>query len=75
VVISEDVSSPGSSVGNTFGGTFYKDLPSGFWNTLSAEDIAEMYGKRIREAIIKDGILASFIEKVKTHNIFIGNNV
>ena len=74
VVASEVVSSPGSSAGNTFGGTFYKELPSDFWNAISAEDIAEMYSKRIREAIIKDGILASFIEKAKTHKLFRGNN-
>jgi len=74
VVMEESVSSPGSSAGNTFGGTFYKDLPKNFYKTMTVEQIAEMYGSRLHDAIIKDGKLADFLEKAKKHKLFMGKN-
>ena len=74
VVVEESVSSPGSSAGNTFGGNFYKDLPKNFHKTMTVEQIAEMYGSRLHDAIIKDGKLADFLEKAKKHKLFMGKN-
>ena len=74
VVVEISVSSPGSSAGNTFGGTFYKDIPKNFHKTMTVEQIAEMYGSRLHDAIIKDGKLADFLEKAKKHKIFMGKN-
>ena len=74
VMMEESVSSPGSSAGNTFGGTFYKDLPKNFHKTMTVEQIAEMYGSRLHDAIIKDGKLADFLEKAKKHKLFMGKN-
>ena len=74
VVMEESVSSPGSSAGNTFGGTFYKDLPKNFHKTMTVEQIAEMYGSHLHDAIIKNGKLADFLEKAKNHKIFTGKN-
>ena len=74
VVMEESISSPGSSAGNTFGGTFYKDIPKNFHKTMTVEQIAEMYGSRLHDAIIKDGKLADFLEKAKKHKIFMGKN-
>ena len=74
VVIEEKVSSPGSSAGNTFGGEFYKTLESDFFMHKTAQDIANMYGSRIRNAIIEKGLLADFIEKARTHDLYTGEN-
>ncbi len=74
VTIEERVSSPGSSAGNTFGGTFYHSLTRDFYMTQTAEDIAGMFGKRLCNAIISDGRLAKFIETAKTHNIYTDKN-
>lgn len=74
VVVEISVSSPGSSAGNTFGGTFYRDLPKNFYNVKTAEQIAEMFGQRTKKTILEDGRLAAFIEKARTHKIFMGKN-
>ena len=74
VVIEEKVSSPGSSAGNTFGGEFYKTLESDFFMHKTAQDIADMYRDDIRNAIIEKGLLADFIEKARTHDLYTGEN-
>lgn len=73
VVIREDVDSPGSSAGNTFGGVFYKELPSDFWMNTTAEEISQMY-PGLDDTVVKDGRLADFIAKAKSHKIYIGKN-
>ena len=67
VEIEETSSSPGSSAGNTFGGSFTHSLPCDFYMTQTAEEIAKRFDKDAREAIVSDGRLAGFIEKAKTH--------
>ena len=74
VVVEESVSSPGSSAGNTFGGTFYIDLPNNFYKVKTVEQIAGMFSDRTAKAILENGKLAAFIEKAKTHKIFMGKN-
>ena len=74
VVVEISVSSPGSSAGNTFGGTFYRDLPKNFYKVKTVEQIAEMFGQMSRKTILEDGRLAAFVEKAKTHKIFMGKN-
>ncbi len=74
VVIEEDVSSPGSSAGNTFGGKFYKELPCDFWKEQTAEDVADLFNDRLKKAILEDGRLAAFIEEAQKHKIFTGKN-
>ena len=65
IIIEEDVSTPESSAGNTFGGTFTKKLPAKFWKSLTAEQIAGMYSEYLTEAILKNGRLSDFIRKAK----------
>ena len=72
--IEESVSSPGSSAGNTFGGTFYHELDRDFFLHKSAEDIAEMFGKTLNKKLIENGRLAAFLEKAKTHKLYTGEN-
>ena len=74
VVVEISVSSPGSSAGNTFGGTFYRDLPKNFYKVKKVEQIAEMFGQMSYKTILEDGRLAAFIEKAQTHKIFMGKN-
>ena len=74
VEIKETSSSPGSSAGNTFGGSFTHSLPRDFYMTQTAEEIAERFSKDAREAILSDGRLAAFIEKAKIHNYFCDKN-
>ena len=74
VRIREDISSPGSSAGNTFGGTFWYDISRDFFRTKTAEQIAERFRNVIYNATVEDGRLASFIEKAKTHRYFMGKN-
>ena len=74
VVIKEDVSSPGTSTSNTLGGSFYHKLNKEFHKTNDAEEIADMFSKGLRDAILKDGRLSDFIAKAKTHNLFTGNH-
>jgi hypothetical protein len=40
----------------------------------TAEQIAEMFGQRTKKTILEDGRLAAFIEKARTHKIFMGKN-
>lgn len=70
VEIEETSSSPGSSAGNTFGGSFTHSLPCDFYMTQTAEEIAKRFDKDAREAIVSDGRLADFIEKAKTHGFY-----
>ena len=74
VYIEESVSSPGSSAGNTFGGSFYYDLPADFFRTMTAEEIAEKFRSSLYNKTIENGKLAGFIEKMKTHNVYMGEN-
>ena len=74
VVIKEDVSSPGTSASNTLVGSFYHKLNKEFHKTNDAEEIADMFSKGLRDAILKDGRLSDFIAKAKTHNLFTGNH-
>ena len=73
VVIRADVDSPGSAAGNSFGGVFYKELPADFWMNMTAEEISEMY-PGLDGAVAKDGRLADFITKAKSHKIYTGKN-
>ena len=72
--IKEDISSPGTSASNTFGGTFTHGLKKDFYKTMTAEQIAEQFSPRLRQAIIEDGRLAAFIEKARTHGYYDGKN-
>ena len=74
VEVKETSSSPGSSAGNTFGGSFTHLLPRDFYMTQTAEEIAERFNKDAREAIISDGRLAAFIEKAKTYDYYRDKN-
>ena len=74
ITIEEDVSTPGSSAGNTFGGNFTKKLPAEFWKSLTAEQIAGMYSSYLTEAILKNGRLSEFIRKAQEKEIYIGEN-
>ena len=73
VVVREDVSSPGSSAGNTFGGVFYKELPFDFWMNTTAGEVSEMY-PGLDGTVVRDGRLADFIGKAVNHKIFTGKN-
>ena len=71
--ISESTSSPGSSAGNCFGMDWTNELPHNFYKTMTAEKIAkQLHG--LYNAAMESGILADFLEKTKTHDIFWGNN-
>ncbi|MBO4501430.1 MAG: hypothetical protein J5760_04230 [Clostridia bacterium] len=72
VFIKEDVSSPGTSSSNTFGGTFIHPLKKEFYKESTAEEIAQTLGGRLAEAVISDGRLAGFIKKAQTHEFFKG---
>ena len=74
VEIKETSSSPGSSAGNTFGGSFTHSLPRDFFEAQTADEIAERFDKDAREAIISDGRLAAFIKKAKTHDFYRDKN-
>ena len=72
--IEESVSSPGSSASHCFGGTFYHELDREFFLHKSAEDIADMFGKGLHNALVENGRLAAFLEKAKTHKLYKGKN-
>ncbi len=74
VYIEEDVSSPGSSAGNSFGGTRIYELSRDFYLTQTAEDIADMFGASLRSSTLKKGRMAAFLEKAKTHGLYMGEN-
>ncbi|MBO4349768.1 MAG: hypothetical protein J6A01_02335 [Proteobacteria bacterium] len=71
--IKESVSSPGSSAGNCFGMDWTYDLPHNFYKTMTVEQIAGLtHG--LYKTTLESGILADFLEKTKTHDIFWGKN-
>lgn len=74
VQIKEEVSSPGSSAGNTFGGSFFHDLAPDFYRTETAETIARRFRGAIRGAILEQGRLAAFLEKAKAQGYYTGKN-
>lgn len=74
VCIKEDISSPGSSAGNTFGGTFYHELKRDFFRSETAEDVASRFGASLHDSILKSGKLAAFIEAAKTRGYYTGKN-
>ncbi len=64
-------SSSGSSAGNTFGGSFYHELPQEFWKTMTVEEVCPHH----TDAVIKDGRLAKFMEMAWAQdNTFTGEN-
>lgn len=73
VQVRADIDFPGSSAGNNFGGVFYKELPSGFWLNMTAEEVSAMF-PGTDDVVAKDGRLAEFIEKAKGHKIYTGKN-
>ena len=74
VLIEEKVSSPGTSAGNTFGGTFTHPLKRDFCDEQTAEQIAGQFGARLRDALLADGRLAAFLDKARTHGYYRGQN-
>ncbi len=42
--------------------------------TQTAEDIADTFPERLRDAIMSDGRLAAFIENALKHGYYTGNN-
>ncbi len=74
VQLEEAISTPGSSNSHSFGVERYQDLPKDFWKTMSAEDVASMYGSWVHDKIIAEGKLADFIEKARTHKPYTGKN-
>ena len=72
--IKEDISSPGSAAGNTFGATFYSELPREFYRTKTAEQIARRFRDVIYKQILEEGKLESFLEKARTHKFYEGKN-
>ena len=74
VEIKESSSSPGSSSSHTLGGSFTHALSRDFYQTQTAEQIAEKFYACARDAILTDGRLAAFIDKAKSHKIYTGKN-
>ena len=74
VQIVERITSPGTSVSNTMGGSFYHSLNKDFYLKETAEEIAGRFRDALREAIIGDGRLAAFIEKAAEHGYYTGKN-
>ena len=72
VTVKEAVSSPGTSASNTLGGTFTHSLNKDFYKNETAETIAGRFGKGLGGEILRDGRLAAFIEKAKTHDYYKG---
>ena len=71
IAIEMEVSSSGSSAGNTFGGKFYHELPDKFWKTMNAEEVCKSH----TEELLKNGRLARFMEAARARdNIFTGEN-
>ena len=73
VYIKESVSSPGSSAGNCLGMDWTTDLPHNFYKTMTVEQIAHLL-HGLYDKMLECGILADFLEKTKTHDIFWGKN-
>ncbi len=74
VRVEEKISSPGSSAGSTFGGEFYYELPSNFYETMTVEQIAEPFRGALYNDTIERGKLAAFLEKAKAHGYYTGKN-
>ena len=74
VEIKEDVTEPGTSAGNTLGGSFSHPLKTDFYMTETAEKIAGTFSRALYEKILENGKLAAFIEKAKTHDYYKGKN-
>jgi len=74
VRIKESINSPGSSAGHYFGENFYYDMKKNFYKTETAEKIAINFRKIIYDAVIEDGRLAKFLEKAKSHKIYMRAN-
>ena len=74
VKIEEKITSPGSSAGNTFGGTFEHSLKKNFYENQTAEEIARKFRGGVYDEIINDGRLAGFLEKARTHGYYTGKN-
>ena len=71
VAIEMCASSSGSSAGNTFGGTFYHELPREFLKTMTVDKVSS----ELSQDIVKNGQLAEFMEMARTrNNIFTGEN-
>ncbi len=74
--ITAAINSPGSSAGNSFGGTFLHELPRAFYRTKTAEKVAEDFRTILETAILEDGRLEEFIAKArkKDKSLFWGRN-
>ena len=72
--IENSVSSPGSSAGNTFGGDFYRDLPDDIFSTMTTDEIIDKLCESVSGSAKLSDKLAEFIEKMKTHNVYMGEN-
>ena len=74
--IKEDINSPGSSAGNSFGGTFLHELPRAFYRVKTAQQAAADFRTILEDAILEDGRLAEFIAKArkKDKSLFWGRN-
>jgi len=74
VCVREEITAPGTNAGNTLGGCFYHKLGRHFFIRATAEKIADGFGEKLRDAVIKDGRLAAFIEKAKERGYYTGKN-
>ncbi len=74
VQIREEITSPGTSVSNTLGGSFYHPLLRDFFRTSSAEQIAARFPPALRDAILADGRLARFLAEARAHGYYTGRN-
>ena len=74
IMIKEDISMPGTSSSNTLGGKKLHRLKKNFYLTQNAQDIAQQFNEASRGSILEKGILADFIEKARTHDIYTGKN-
>ena len=74
--VKEDINSPGSSAGNSFGGTFLHELPRAFYRVKTAEQVAEGFRTILETAILEDGRLEEFIAKAreKDKSLYWGRN-
>lgn len=75
VIVEESVHSPGISAGSDLGGELYYPLKKDFYKNHTVKEIAAEFNGSLYDAIVKNGKLAKFLQKAKTHKIFMGNNV
>ncbi|MBO4423238.1 MAG: hypothetical protein J5879_07350 [Clostridia bacterium] len=64
--INQDCKCPGSNAGNIGGGEVDFDLPNDFYIRMDADELARKCWQS--NAIIKNGVLAAFMEKAKEKN-------